>query len=390
MSEHLTSSIQGDDGRLSLDDKVYAATDARKLSMRDLLNSFRRQGTARVTDLHMKNGKAPCYRVDGRLKITNGGPLDNQTIERLCRTLLDDKQMETLRSLRSVNASRLIDGMRYRLNAYHDHRGLSMAIRALDTTTPTVDFIGFPNRVWEDICNLHSGLVLLTGTTGAGKSTTIAALVNQIAQTRPLHIITLEDPIEYEFSSDIAMISQRAVGRDVPNYERGLRDCLREDPDVIFVGEMTDAESATWTITAAETGHLVFSGIHTRDASGTVTRLLDMYPPSRHDEVANQLALSLRYVISQKLVQRHDGPGRVVAMEILNNSYAVANLIRQAKTEQIYSLLQTQTRDEPGQRMCTMERSLAKLVKAGKIALPEAERLANHGPVFADEMERDE
>ena len=130
--------------------------------------------------------------------------------------------------------------------------------------------------------------MLLTGTTGAGKSTTIAALIDRIIKTRPCHVITLEDPIEYQLKSDISLISQRAVGRDVPSYERGLRDCLREDPDVIFVGEMTDQESATWTLTAAETGHLVFSGIHTRDAAGTITRLLDMYPPNRSEEVANQ------------------------------------------------------------------------------------------------------
>ncbi len=372
-----------------LSDKVYDASDSRRMSMLDLLGSFKRQGTSRVTDLHLKLGRPPCYRVDGNLMMTQARPLDAETMAKLAQTLLDEVQLRTLEQQRSVNASRLIEGLRYRLNAYHDRNGLAMAIRALDTSLPTIDFIGFPNRIWEDIVNFKQGLVLVTGSTGSGKSTTIAALINKIAQLHPCHIITLEDPIEYEFRSDIAMISQRAVGRDVPSYEIGLRDCLREDPDVIFVGEMTDPESAMWTLAAAETGHLVFSGIHTRDAAGTLTRVLDMFPPNRADEIANQLALGLRCVISQKLIQRDDEFGRLVAMEILNNTYSVANLIRQVKPDQIYSLMQTHTRDEPGQRMTTLERTLARLVKSGKVARHEAERAANHPPVFEDEMRRE-
>jgi twitching motility protein PilT len=359
------------------------------MSMLDLLSYFKREGSARVTDLHLKVGRPPCYRLDGQLKVTGARPLDHATIVKLARTLLDETQMKTLEQQRSVNASRLIEGYRYRLNAYYDMRGLALALRALDTALPTIDFIGFPNGVWEDIINLSQGLVLVTGTTGAGKSTTIAALVHEIARTKPCHIITLEDPIEYEFKSDIAMISQRAIGRDVPSYERGLRDCLREDPDVIFVGEMTDLDSATWTLSAAETGHLVFSGIHTRNAIGTVTRILDMYPPNRADEVATQLSLGLRYIISQKLIPRQDGRGRVAVMEILNNTFSVANLIRQIKLEQIYSLIQTHTRDEPAQRMTTLERTLAQLVKAGTISRSEAERTCNEPRVLEDELKRE-
>jgi twitching motility protein PilT len=371
-----------------LNEKIYAAAENRSMSMLDLLALFKRGGSARVTDLHLKVGRPPCYRIDGELKVTSARPLDQPTLERLTRTLLDDTQMKTLHQLRSVNASRIIDNFRYRLNAYYDIRGVALALRALDTTLPSIEFVGFPNEAWRDMINLSQGLVLVTGTTGAGKSTTIAALINEIGRTRPCHIITLEDPIEYEFHSDIAMISQRAIGRDVPNYERGLRDCLREDPDVIFVGEMTDVESSTWTLAAAETGHLVFSGIHTRNAIGTITRLLDMYPANRAEEVANQLSLGLRYIISQKLVQRQDKPGRVAVMEILNNVYSVANCIRQIKLDQIYSLMQTHTRDEPGQRMTTLERSLAALVKAGTVSQVEAERVANDPRVLEDELKR--
>jgi len=228
----------------------------------------------------------------------------------------------------------------------------------------------------------------VTGITGAGKSTTIAALIRRIAETRPCRIITLEDPIEYRLPSKAAMISQREVGRDVPSYERGLRDCLREDPDVIFVGEMRDRDSTSWTLTAAETGHLVFSTLHTRDVRGTVTRVLDMFPPSRQDEVASQLSLGLSYILCQKLIPRQDGKGRVVAMEVLNNTYAMANLIRLAKVEQIYSVLQSRTRDVPEERMITLERSLAQLVASGVVAPLEAEKWANHASAFVDEMQR--
>jgi twitching motility protein PilT len=373
---------------VSLDDKIYAVSDTKKVSMRELLASFRRHGVARVTDLHLKTGFPPTYRVDGDLKITQGRPLDIQTIVALARTLLDEAQLNTLEKLRSVNTSHLIDDMRYRVNCFHDRHGLALAIRALDVRTPDVEWVGFPNGVWQDIVKLSQGLVLLTGTTGAGKSTTIAALIDRIVRTRPCHVITLEDPIEYQLESDISLISQRAVGRDVPSYERGLRDCLREDPDVIFVGEMTDQDSATWTLTAAETGHLVFSGIHTRDSAGTITRILDMYPPHRTEEVANQLSLALRYIISQKLLQRDDEPGRVVAMEILNNTYGISNVIRQVKPEQIYTILQTHTRDVSEQRMTTFERSLAMLVRARKITRAEAERAANHPQILADELTR--
>lgn len=374
------------DKKRSIEDKLYAVSEGKFYSVRDLLASFFRHGAARVTDLHLKVGLAPIYRVDGKLKMTSATPLDPRTLMQLLECMLDEAELKTFEERRSVDSSFVVEGMQFRINCFHDRKGPALALRALDLKTPSIEDIGFPNRVWEDIVNLQQGLVLVTGSTGAGKSTTIAALLNHIAQTRPLHIITLEDPIEYLFESDIAMISQRAIGRDVPSYARGLRDCLREDPDVIFVGEMTDQESATWTLTAAETGHLVFSGLHTRDAAGTITRLLDMYPPTRHEEVANQLSHGLRYILAQKLLPRCDKPGRVVAMEILNNTFAVANLLRQIKPDQIYSLMQTQVADVPGQRMRTIEQSLAELVRKGMLAPHEAERAANHAATFADAM----
>lgn len=376
-----------DEKRLS--EKIYSINDTKTVSMRELLQSFKRHGADRVTDLHLKVGSPPIYRLDGALKKTSGTPLDKATIETLARSLVDDEEWKVLEEHRSVNNSHLIDGLRFRINCFHDRMGLCMAIRALDMVMPTIEKIGFPNGVWQDIIELRQGLVLLTGATGSGKSTTIASLIAEIAKKRPCHIITLEDPIEYQLDSHEAIISQRALGRDVPSYERGVRDCLREDPDVIFVGEMSDPEAASWTLTAAETGHLVFSSLHTRDAPGVVTRLVDMYPPARAEEIANQLSLALRYVILQKLLPRRKGFGRVVAMEILHNNFGLSNLIRQQRPEQMFSLMQTQNRDVPAQRMCTLERSLAQLVRSGDISREEAMLAANHPPLLEDDLSRE-
>jgi twitching motility protein PilT len=370
----------------AIDEKVYAAAADRHLSLRELLEYFTKHGSMRVSDLHLKAGSPPVYRVDGNLQKMKSAPLDEPTMEKLARAFLSETEWQRLQSNRSVDSSYISENMQFRLNCFHDNDGLSLAIRALEPSPIAVEHIGFPNGVWRDIIAKQHGLVLLTGITGAGKSTTIASLITRIADTRPCRIITLEDPIEYRLSGKSALISQREVGRDVPNFERGLRDCLREDPDIIFVGEMRDRESTSWTLTAAETGHLVFSTLHTRDVRGTVTRLLDMFPASQQDEIASQLSLGLSHIICQKLIPRSDGQGRVVAMEILNNSYAMATLIRQGKVELIYSQLQSRTKDVPEERMLTLERSLANLVRTGLVSPLEAEKWANHPAAFADEL----
>ncbi|MBN1942171.1 MAG: Flp pilus assembly complex ATPase component TadA, partial [Phycisphaerae bacterium] len=272
----------------SLDEKVYEA-EGRPVSMADLLSYFNRMGAMRVSDLHVKVGCPPAYRKDGNLQPIRGDALSASTAEALIFSLLSDKEIALLREKRSLDSSLITEAFQFRLNVFYDNDGLSAAIRALESDVPPVENIGFPNTVWKDIVNMQQGLVLLTGITGAGKSTTIAALLAYISATRRCRIITLEDPIEYRLTSRQAMISQREVGRDVPTFERGLRDALREDPDVIFVGEMRDRESTRWTLTAAETGHLVFSTLHTRDTRGSITRLLDMFPANQQDEIACQV-----------------------------------------------------------------------------------------------------
>ncbi len=370
-----------------LNDTVYEA-EGRPVSMNDLLAYFTKLGSMRVSDLHLKVGCPPTYRKDGELHPIKGASLSAQTAEALIFSMLSDEEVANLPRQRSLDSSLMTDTMQFRLNIFHDNDGLAAAVRALDTEVPPVETIGFPNHVWKDILEMQQGLVLLTGITGAGKSTTIASLLHTIAGLRRCRIITLEDPIEYRLHSRLAVISQREVGRDVPTFERGLRDALREDPDVIFVGEMRDRESTTWTLTAAETGHLVFSTLHTRDTRGTITRLLDMFPANQQDEIASQISLGLRYSIAQKLLPRADGEGRVVAMEILHNTYSVANLIRLRKLEQLYSQLQIRTRDIPEERMTTMERSLAQRVREGAVTAIEAERWAEDRATFLDEMKQ--
>ncbi len=367
---------------IDLHTKLYPLSESRKLSLHDLLEYFVQQGTMRVSDLHMKVGSPPVYRFDGRLQKLKGPPLDGPVLAALLGVLLSEADRQEMERSGSVDSSYSHGSLQFRLNCFKDNEGPAIAMRALDQSPIALEAIGFPNDVWKDIITKQHGLVLVTGITGAGKSTTIASLITRIAAERACRIITLEDPIEYRLKGHAALISQREVGRDVPDFARGLRDCLREDPDVIFVGEMRDRESTRWTLSAAETGHLVFSTLHTRDVRGSITRLLDMFPFNQQEEIANQLSLGLSHILSQKLVPRADGQGRVVAMEVLNNNYAMANLIRQAKVEQMYSVLQTKVRDIPAERMITMEYALAQLAHTGQIAEADAAQFANNPNEF--------
>lgn len=370
----------------SPDVKVYPAGEGAHLSINDMLAYFEKMGALRVSDLHIKVGTSPAYRIDGDLVRLKGAIVTKEIAEQLAYPLLGPKNIETLNNELAVDCSYKFGTIQFRLNAFKDNDGIAIAIRALGVDIPEPEKIGFPNNIWQDIVRRKHGLVLFTGITGAGKSTTIASLIERINENRACRILTLEDPIEYIFSQKNSMISQREVGRDVDHFSDGLRSMMREDPDVIFVGEMRDAETVGLTLTAAETGHLVFSTLHTRDVAGTITRILDFFPADRQDEVRNQLSLGLRYIISQKLVPRKEGDGRIVAMEILNSNYAIANLIRKGKIEQIYSQMQVKTKNQPDEKMITIERHLAILVKRGEIDLLEARKWANDLKSFQDAM----
>ncbi|MHC4265187.1 MAG: type IV pilus twitching motility protein PilT [Planctomycetota bacterium] len=370
------------------DAKVYPTENLGKLSILDMLRYFEEQGAMRVSDLHIKVGVQPAYRIDGDLVKLRGVAVTMDMAKELIYPLLSDEKLTELEQQYSIDSSYRLGSLQFRINVFKDNDGVSGAIRALSLEVPKVETIGFPNNIWEDIIDSKQGLVLVTGITGAGKSTTIASLIQRISNKHSYRIITLEDPIEYIYQQRHSIISQREIGADVKSFVDGLRSMMREDPDVIFVGEMRDPETIAMTLMAAETGHLVFSTLHTRDATGTVTRILDYFPPARQAEVRNQLSLGLKCIVSQKLIPKKDGNGRIVAMEILNNNYACANLIRTGKLEQLYSQLQTKTQNKPGEKMLTMERHLAYLVKTEKIDLLEAQKWANNVLTFADAMKK--
>ena len=368
--------------------KIYPTDNLGKFSILDMLKYFEEHGAMRVSDLHIKVNAPPTYRIDGDLVKLKGPSVTPEIAKQLIFPLLKEHSLQKLQTEHSVDGSYRMGSLQFRINVFHDNDGVAAAIRALALDVPDVEKIGFPNNVWEDIVGRKQGLVLMTGITGAGKSTTIASLIGRISQQTACRIITLEDPIEYILPQKYSIVSQREVGRDVKSFYDGLKEMMREDPDIIFVGEMRDSETIAMTLMAAETGHLVFSTLHTRDVTGSVTRILDYFPEGRQAEVRNQLSLGLAYVVCQKLIPRKDGTGRIVAMEVLNNNYACANLIRTGKIEQLYSQLQTKTRDRSDEKMITLEKHLSILVKDDKIDLLEAQKWTNDLKAFLDCMQR--
>jgi twitching motility protein PilT len=350
---------------------------------------FEERGAMRVSDLHIKVGVQPAYRIDGNLVKLKGLPVTEDAAKGLIYPLLSEDNLKKYQENHTVDCSYRLGSLQFRINVFKENDGLCAAIRALSLNIPKIDSIGFPNNAWADIIERKHGLVLVTGITGAGKSTTIASFIDRISEMRAVRIISIEDPIEYIYQQKNAIISQREIGRDVHSFNDGLRSMMREDPNIIFVGEMRDPETISMTLMAAETGHLVFSTLHTRDVTGTITRILDYFHEGRQNEVRNQLSLGLAYVISQKLIPRKDGTGRIAAMEILNNNYATANLIRTGKVEQIYSQLQTKTQDKPSEKMITMESHLARLVHVGLIDKDEALKWSNNPKSFLDAIKRD-
>lgn len=366
--------------------KVYPTAEGGLWSISDMLEYFARHGVMRVSDLHLKVGSQPAYRVDGKLMKLKGPVVTEPVAVALIYPLLSEKKIAEFKATNNVDCSYQTSKLQFRINVFMENDGVCAAIRALGMDVPKLEDLGFANDVYKDIVKLKHGLVLLTGITGAGKSTTIASFIEQISQSRACRIITVEDPIEYRLAQHGAVISQREVGRDVSSFGDALRAMLRQDPDIVFVGEMRDAETISMTLMAAETGHLVFSTLHTRDVTGTITRILDYFPAGRQDEVRNQLSLGLAYVICQKLIPKKDGSGRIIAMEILNNNYACANLIRTGKIEQLYSQLQTKGGDRLDEKMITLEKHLARLVKADKIDLLEAQKWVNDYASFVDAM----
>jgi len=341
------------------------------------------EGLPRISDFHLKVGEPVRYRLDEELQILpQGERLTPELIEQMVYALLRPNDIAQLRRdpLADVDAAYGLPGGKFffRVNAFRDRDGLAAVIRLLPPFIPRVEEIGFPSELtWRSIVAAKQGFVLLAGVSGCGKSTTIASLLTHINATRPVRIITLEEPIEFVFPNQRALFSQREVGEHVPSFAAGLRSALRENPDIIYVGEIRDAETAAQALAAAETGHLVFSTMHTRDTVGALTRLVDLFPPERARELMVQLSFGLSFIISQKLVPRADGPGRCVAMEVLRNTYTIANLIRSGNWQQIYGALETRNKDG----MNTLEQSLITLYERGHITLENALRHANDASI---------
>lgn len=321
-----------------------------------------------ASDLHLMPARFPYLRVDGELvPISDEGILAAKEIERLIVSILEPEEQQRLAKYKDVDFSLSVaNQLRFRVNAYIQTGGLAAAFRLISSDIRTVEELNLP-PVLHEFANRRQGLVLLTGPAGMGKSTTLAALVDEINHKRSVHIITIEEPIEYLFSSDKAIISQREIPRHAPSWHRALRAALREDPDVIMVGELRDPESIAIALTAAETGHLVLGTLHTNSASQTIDRIIDVLPEGMKNQARFQLASTLVGVVSQRLVPRLAG-GRVPAVEILLATAAVRNLIREQKVYQIDLVIETSF----DQGMVTLERSLATLVDTETISFETA------------------
>ena len=305
--------------------------------MLNLIAEARARG---ASDVHLAAGKLPVMRLHGQLQAMAEIPMTAVQLEQSLRGLLSEQLLAELHRSGEVDAALSeAQGGRLRLNAYRQSGSYAVAVRLLADRIPGCEELGLPAAV-QQLAALESGLVLVTGSTGSGKSTTLAALVQKINSTRSVHVLTLEDPIEYVYPSGRALINQREVGRDTESFASGLRSALRQDPDVILVGELRDAEAMAIALTAAETGHLVLATLHTQDAVSSVTRLVELLP-ERQQQVRAQLAECLQAVVCQRLLPRADGHGRAAAFEVLIATPALRNLIREAKTHQLVSYMQT-------------------------------------------------
>ena len=314
------------------------------------------------SDIHVSVGVPPTIRVNGTLEDLNDKRLRPEDTVELIKQALKGNQMKTLHEKGEVDTSFSAPGARLRINAFRQRDTYSMAIRLINSEPPTVKDLGLP-KIMSDLARKRRGLILVTGPTGSGKSTTLAAMIDQINEEKRGHIVTLEDPIEYLHNHKQSVVNQREIGFDSENFTNALRASLRQDPDVILVGEMRDLETISIAITAAETGHLVLSTLHTLGSAKTIDRIIDVFPPHQQQQVQTQLASVIEGVISQQLLPTADGEGRTVALEIMTATPALRSMIREGKTHQIQNVLQT------GQQfgMTTMDGSLLDLYKKGKI-----------------------
>lgn len=333
--------------------------------MKELINHFLRAGfELKASDIHLTVGVPPTMRINGELKKYGKNILKPADIEGMAKEIIPENMWDKFKEKGELDFSYGLPGVsRFRVNAYLQRASVALAIRVVPSTIPTLEELYMPD-VLKKIADKPQGLVLVTGPTGSGKSTTLASMIQFMNETMRRHIITLEDPIEYLHNHGNCIVEQREVGFDTNNFANGLRASLRQDPDVILVGEMRDLETIQTAITAAETGHLVFATLHTSSAPSTINRIIDVFPPAQQQQVRIQLASVLMAIISQRLFPTVDKKGRRAALEILLNNPAIANLIRNEKIHQIVNVMQT----SKAAGMQTLDFSIKELVQSGIIS----------------------
>jgi twitching motility protein PilT len=328
----------------------------------------------KASDVHITPGFPPAMRDKGKIRPMEGFPVLNaQQTREVVYGILNDDQRKRFENNQQLDFAYAIPGVaRFRVNCFFQRGTVSAAFRLVPQAIPALDSLGVP-QVLRDLCEKPRGFVLVTGPTGSGKSTTLAAMIDVINSGHQDHILTIEDPIEFLHQHKSSIVNQREIGSDAADFGLGLRAALREDPDVILVGEMRDLETISTALTAAETGHLVFATLHTQSTAQTVDRIIDVFPPEQQGQVRTQLSIALQGIVTQQLLPTIDGKGRTVACEVLIPTPAVRNLIREGKTHQIYAALQT----SGAVGMQTMDADLARLVRTGKITRSLAEQRAS-------------
>ena len=316
----------------------------------------------KISDFHLRSGSPMAYRQTGEIVKVADTPVTAQDLKDLIAMNCNEKEVLKFEKTHELDSAVMLSGLRFRANFYKTMNGPAAVLRRVESKIPDMDQFNLPQALY-DIVDMHKGLVLVTGPTGSGKSTTLAAIVNEINKTRTSNIITVEDPVEFIHKDAQSIVSHREIGKQTESFASALKAALREDPDVIMVGEMRDLETVGLALTAAETGHLVFGTLHTSGAPETINRIIDVFPPEQQSQIRAQISTSLKMVVTQRLLKTKDGQGRVGAFEVMKCTPPIQNLIREAKIHQIPSIMQTAVRDG----MITMEKSLEELVKSGKI-----------------------
>lgn len=334
----------------------------------NIFNLLQQAVNLNASDIHITVGISPTARIKGKFIKLSDSILTNTDTENMVKEIAGEERFKKIQEIGELDFSAsLEDGTRFRVNAYKQKGNYALAIRTITSEIPKFEELNLPD-ILRIFTEKHKGLVLVTGPTGSGKSTTLASLINIINENRQAHIITLEDPIEYVHKHKKSLINQREIGQDTESFNSALRAILRQDPDVILVGEMRDPETISIALTAAETGHLVFSTLHTVGAAKTIDRIVDMFPPEQQQQIRTQLSTVCEGVISQQLIPTSDGQGRVAALEVMIVNPAIRNLIRENKTYQIQNIIQTNSK----QGMQTMDQDLTRLAKQGEITAESA------------------